>query len=339
MSGTQKRARIRPLAGLKISSGRPAEIKKSIPELAKATAQLSIRLAKGFGRRSFRVLNESRHQLRLMKCRAGFTLRNALTGRKPLTVHVGDQTFLLAAEGAVAAEIWCGRYAEERELEFIIGALRPDMTFFDIGANAGLFSVPAAKKLRNGRVFAFEPSRWTYELLLRNARLNNLENIRALRSAVGDHTGEAILQVNAPGKDGLNTIGKPTHPDSQVVTNEVVPITTLDSFMREGSVNRVDVIKIDVEGAERLVFLGAAGLLSRPNAPLILYESGCLTKGFDYHPVESMWLLQKFGYSFFVIDSSTGKILRPSADRAYDAMVIAAKPAHPLYSTLGERAR
>jgi len=225
------------------------------------------------------------------------------------------------------------------ELEFIISVLRPGMTFLDVGANAGLYSIPAAKKVQHGKVYAFEPSAWTYELLTKNARLNKVGNLEAARSAVGDYTGEATLQVNVPGKDGLNTIGKLVHEDSEIAGTEKVPITTLDDFLRQHAVSPVDVMKVDVEGAELMVFRGAKGLLAKSDAPLILYESGVLTKGLGYHPVETMWLLEQCGYSFFSIESSGGRIAKLTGMHSCDTMLIAAKPTHVFYPLLQELAR
>jgi FkbM family methyltransferase len=246
-------------------------------------------------------------------------------------VQAGGLTYFLSPEGAIPREMWSRRYFEEHELDFIVGALQAGMTFIDIGANGGLFSIPAAKKVKHGKVYAFEPSAWTVELLAKNASLNDVSNLETVRSAVGDYTGEATLQINVAGKDGLNTIGKPVHEDSEIAGTEKVPITTLDDFLRQRSISHVDVMKVDVEGAELMVFRGASDLLSKPTAPLILYESHFLSRGFGYHPVETMWMLQGLGYSFFVIDSKTGRISIPAADRAYDAMVIAVKSSHPLY--------
>ncbi len=261
-------------------------------------------------------------------------IRNALLGQKPLTVRAGGQSFLLGPEGNVAMDIWARGRFERHELEFILGVLEPGMTFVDVGANVGLFSIPAAKKLQHGPVYAFEPTARTFDLLLKNSRLNNVANLHAVQSAVGDYVGEAVLQINIQEKDGLNTIGKPTHEYSEVVGTESVQITTLDNFIRQHDISGVDVMKVDVEGAELLVFRGAADLLARPDAPLILYEGGFLSKGFGYHPVETMWLLERHGYSCFVINSNTGQISIPPAKRAYDAMVIAVKSTHPLYPTV-----
>jgi FkbM family methyltransferase len=245
----------------------------------------------------------------------------------------------MAPEGGVAADIWSGGLPDEQELKFVLEVLREGMTFFDVGANVGLFTLPTAKKVGNGKIFSFEPCARTHERLLNNVKLNDLRNVSVMRAALGDVEGQAVLHVNRKGKDGLNTLGTPTHEYADVVGEEIVQTTKLDAFVRHFEISRVDVMKVDVEGGELLVFRGGAGLLGRADAPLILYESGFLSKGFGYHPVESMWLLQKHGYTMFVIDSRTGTITKPANSRAYNAMVIAVKPTHPAFSMIEERAR
>jgi FkbM family methyltransferase len=275
----------------------------------------------------------------LLKRNLVFPLRNAVLRGRPLALEAGGQSFLLAPEGAIPLEIWSGRYSEKFELEFILRILGPGMTFLDVGANVGLFSIPAAKKVQHGRVLAFEPSAWTIELLAKNASLNHVNNLVIVHSAVGDYTGEATLQVNISGKDGLNTIGKPVHEDSEIAGTEKVPITRLDDFLRKRSISHVDAMKVDVEGAELLVFRGAKHLLAGPHAPLILYESSTLTKGLGYHPVETMWLLEQNGYLFFIIDSRDGRITALTGIQPGHSMLIAAKPSHPSYPELQELAR
>ncbi len=278
-------------------------------------------------------------KVRLLRRNVLFPLRNALLGKRPIALQAGGHSFVLAPEGAVPLEIWSRRYFEKHELDLIVGALQPGMTFVDVGANVGLFSIPAAKRVQHGTVFAFEPSAWTVERLAKNVRLNDLSNLVIVRSAVGDYIGEATLQVNVPGKDGLNTMGKPVHEDSEIASTEKVPVTTLDDFLRQHSISHVDVMKVDVEGAELVVFRGAEKLLAKPNAPLILYESGILTKGFAYHPVETMWLLEGHGYVIFKIDSRDGRIAALTGAQAGDTMLIAVKPSHSSYPFLRERAR
>lgn len=302
-------------------------------------AKLPIRVVRSISFRTRRAL--SRENWGVIKRNYLFPVRNALLCNKPLRVRAGGQRYLLAPKGAVPLEMWAGRYFEKHELDFILDILEPGMTFVDVGANVGLFSIPAAMKVGSGRVFAFEPSPSTYGLLVTNAQLNNLTNLHAVRSALGDYVGKAVLNVNVSGKDGLNTIGKPTHPQCEVTRKETVPITTLDMFLRENGITHIKAMKIDVEGAEPLVLHGATGLLARLDAPLILFECGQLSAGFGYHPVESVWLLQEFGYSLLAINASDGTISKPFVKQSQmsDMMAIAVKPTHPSYPALMERAR
>lgn len=292
-------------------------------------ARFGVRALKAAGRRVFRVGQLTRDGLRNMKRDLGFPLRNAMLRGRPLTLRAGSESALLAAEGAVALELWAGGQCKRHELEFLLGTLGPGMTLVDVGANVGLFSMPAAKKIRDVRVYAFEPSGWTYERLVKNAALNHAENVCAVHAALGDCVGEAKLQVNVARKDGLNTLGRPTRENFETAGEESVRVTTLDEFVRENGIGRVDAMKIATEGAELLVLRGAEQLLKREDAPLILYESySSTTRGFAYHPVETIWLLRKWGFSCFALDSRTGQIREAGAGRAYETMVVAVKPGH-----------
>jgi FkbM family methyltransferase len=216
--------------------------------------------------------------------------------------------------------------------------LEPGMIFFDVGTNAGLFAISAAKKIGGKQVFAFEPCSSTCELLTRNLQLNLVTDVHVAQTALGASVGGGVLQINARGKDGLNTLGQATHPKSQVVGQEDVRVTTVDVFMKDHNISRVDVMKVDIEGAELMLFRGARELLERADAPLILYEGfGFLTRGFGYHPVEILWLLESCGYSLFVLNSETGAISELQPDYKYDSMVIAVKAGNAAFAKWREK--
>lgn len=329
--GTQHAVRALQPATLNafLASFKPSRLRRAL--------RFGMRVVRSVAFRTRSLLNGEK--IRLLRRNLLFPLRNRLFRGRPLTLHAGGSPFLLAPEGAIPLEIWSKRYFEKHELDFILRTLQPGMTFVDIGANVGLFSIPAAMRVQHGKVIAFEPSAWTIERLAKNARLNGVSNLTTVHSAVGDYVGHAALQLNAPGKDGLNTIGNPVHEDSEIIGTEKVPVTTLDDFLSRRSISNVDVMKVDVEGAELMVFRGAKNLLARPAAPLILYESGCLARGFHYHPVETAWFLQGHGYGIFLLDSATTRITRLSGLQPHDCTLIAAKPSHPSYTSLQESAR
>lgn len=299
------------------------------------------RLGLRAGRKILQFLRKSRDPLwrRIWISRIGLPIRNAILFNRPVKVSLDGIPVLLSPQGSTAGDIWAGVRCESHEVSFILSVLKPGMIFFDVGANAGLFTISAAKKIGGKGVFSFEPCSSTCDLLMRNLQLNGLADVSVVRMALGDSVGEAVLQINARGKDGLNTLGKASHPDSKVVGQEGVRITTADNFLKERNISRVDVMKVDIEGAELMLFRGARNLLMRSDAPVILYEGfGTLTRGFGYHPVEILWLLESCGYDLFLLNSDTGEISNMRPDYQYDSMVIAAKPGHAVYETLSQRA-
>jgi FkbM family methyltransferase len=266
-----------------------------------------------------------------------FRIRNVLTNGAVIRATAGGVEFVIVPQGLVAFQTWSGLRFERAELEFILRILQPGMTFFDAGANIGLFSLAAGRKFKGKAcaIYAFEPCRSTFSILEKNLLENRLVEVRPVRVALSDQTGERSLYVNAALKDALNSLENPSHADAEVVGEELVQTTTLDEFVASECIPRVDVMKVDVEGAELLVFRGGRKLLARPDAPLILYEGyGWCTAGFHYHPVELMWQLEEFGYELFILEPDSGCLHQRTPGECYNAMVAAVKRTHPRYDEI-----
>jgi FkbM family methyltransferase len=297
------------------------------------------------GRAGLRLQNELRRlfpgwNLGGVHRRLGFRVRNSVFRNRPIQVGIAGHALRLVPEGAIAEGFWSGMTHESPEVTLICRLLHEDSVFLDIGANVGIFSLAAAKTAPSAKIVAFEPTSETFDRLSRNIRLNDASNVEPLRFAVGKASGTAMLTLNASGKDGLNTLGRPSHPDSEPVGEEVVPVTTLDKFLESFDEQRVDLVKVEAEGAELLIFQGARNLLQRPDAPLMLYEAyPSNTRGFGYHPVEICWYLEGLGFSLFTLDASTGKLAIPKASRAYGCTVVAVKKSHSSYPTVEELIR
>ncbi len=256
----------------------------------------------------------------------GLPLRNAIVLNRPVKATFENLEISLVPRGAAAGNIWAGLSGERQELLFVLDILQPGMIFFDVGANAGPFALTAANKAGATGVFAFEPCSLTCELLRKNVALNGLTDVTVVQKALGSVISEGVLHLNARGRDDLNTLGQPIHPLCRVVGQEKVHITTVDTFMKEQNISHVDLMKVDIQGAELLLFRGARKLLQRPDAPLIVYEDrGFLTRGFGYHPVEILWFLESCGYSLFML-SGENEISELNANYKHDSTVLAAKP-------------
>jgi FkbM family methyltransferase len=147
---------------------------------------------------------------------------------------------------------WLGTY--ERHMQRLFREhIRPGATVFDVGANAGFFTLLASKLAGDsGRVYAFEPLPRNLEFLERHIQLNELANVQVEPLAIAAMSGEAHFRI-APhaSMGGLSEGG-----DLRVVT------ASLDDLIATGRATRPDFIKMDIEGAESEALRGAKDLLA-----------------------------------------------------------------------------
>jgi FkbM family methyltransferase len=146
----------------------------------------------------------------------------------------------------------------------------------DVGANLGALAVPLARSLdEQGVVHAFEPQRLIYYMLCGNVAIASLENVYCHRLAVSDRPGGPIelpvYRLDKIVNIGAYQLEKTEDTDFDGVTtgdNETVDVVSLDSFGLE----RLDLLKIDVEGMELKVLEGASRLIA-DYRPAILFEA------------------------------------------------------------------
>lgn len=190
---------------------------------------------------------------------------------------------------------------EPTERDYVRQQLQPGDTFVDIGANRGLFTVVGARRVGpQGHVYAFEPSAREANYLRRNLSLNQLGNVTVVPAAVGARAGRADLIVAADG--GLNSLARNQHPDQVAESVQPVEVTTLDEFVAAQGIDRIHLMKIDVEGGEAEVLRGAAGVLTGAHPPVILCEFCDLTAaGFHSSGRELYAVFQSYGYQLFAL--------------------------------------
>jgi FkbM family methyltransferase len=150
------------------------------------------------------------------------------------------------------------------------------MTFIDIGANCGTYTIYGAGRVgREGRVIAIEAAPAISALLQETVAMNGAENwCEVLRCAAGAEAGTLVLHTFAS-RQGGNTL-LPEIADvardmlGETVEKVEIPCRTLDDIVAERDLDRIDLIKIDVEGFEREVLLGGRATLMRYRPKLII---------------------------------------------------------------------
>lgn len=142
--------------------------------------------------------------------------------------------------------------------------LQPGMTFLDIGANIGYFTLLAANRVgEEGKVLAFEPVERNRDALLKSIAVNDRRNVVLYPYAVGEQNERVALDIG--GKSSNSRILR-TLPDNSPLMAEVV---ALDRFLLD--LPRLDVVKMDVEGAEPQAIRGMRGLIEQHH-PIVLTE-------------------------------------------------------------------
>lgn len=186
------------------------------------------------------------------------------------------------------------------DLRFLWRHLQPGMTFLDIGAYHGVYSVVAAKKLgRGGRVVAFEPSPRERQRMNLHLRYNGIKSVTLEPYALAAQEGEASLSVVVDGFTTMNSLRPP--PMDQATKQVKVETMSLDAYLDREHIDRVDFMKIDTEGGEVDAFRGADRLL-RGIRPLIICEVlDLVTRSWGYPAADIIRLIREYDYEWFDI--------------------------------------
>ena len=146
--------------------------------------------------------------------------------------------------------------------------LGPDQVFVDIGSSLGWFAILGAQLVGSGgRVIAFEPDPNSFEAIVRTVQLNELERqVMVLNTALSDEDGERAMYRDPKGLRS-SLVTATTYP-------EVIPVLTssLDRMVEELRVDRIDLIKVDVEGEEPSTIRGMMETLQRFDRPTLWCE-------------------------------------------------------------------
>ncbi|MCW5947484.1 MAG: FkbM family methyltransferase [Fimbriimonadales bacterium] len=189
----------------------------------------------------------------------------------------------------VGFTIWLKGWYQKELVDAVRQYLRDGMTFVDIGAHFGQFTLAASSIVGStGRVLAFEPASHQRKYLIHNVKLNNLSNIFVSAEAVWKSSGSVSFIEESPNQAVISRISDEGQSK--------IDATTIDRIASDQHIPQLDVIKIDAEGSERAIFEGATHLLSTNPPRVILYERGNLDSSDDEAVQE---LLHQKGFRLF----------------------------------------
>lgn len=173
-------------------------------------------------------------------------------------VHLQGFQILVLANEDVGRQIAVFKSYEPDETVFFRNNIRPEDICFDVGGNVGYFSMLMSQAANKGVVHVFEPVPLNAALIRASAELNGFSNVVINNVALGDEKGSASFSVSVDSAySSLVATGRISE-----ARNIEVAVLTIDNYVTEHSISKVDIMKVDVEGAEDLVIRGAVQLLS-----------------------------------------------------------------------------
>jgi FkbM family methyltransferase len=197
----------------------------------------------------------------------------------------------------VGAEICSKGCFEPDTFKIVSAAVKPGMVVMDVGAQVGQYTLLAAGL--GARVHSFEADPQTFATLKTNVDRNRLTRVQLNHCAVTDHEGTAQFFAGPAHQTGTGGL----HAPESSTRSYLVPCLSLDEYAKGQGIEHVDLIKIDVEGAEMEVLRGAREILSRSRKPTLVVEyAEDHQQAMGSSTAHLTELLRSFGYNILRIE-------------------------------------
>lgn len=208
----------------------------------------------------------------------------------------------LSSWGMYETVYFLGEY-ERAVTHFISSVVRTGDVCLDIGANFGWYTTLLHRLSGpHGEVHAFEPVPNIFARLEKNVALaGSPSNVHLNNVALGDAPGAVTIHQFAGltiGHSSLSTMGRTDY------TTVESPMMTLDSYLEEHHLSQVNFVKVDIEGAELMLFKGAGKLFRQDVPPIWMIEMALgTTRGFNYLPNDLVaYMKGQADYEFYAVD-------------------------------------
>jgi len=243
----------------------------------------------------------------------------SINRHRTVIATVDGITYELCLGERIDSSIYYKGYFERDTTITINNLCRKAMTVLDIGANIGCHTFRFAKLVgAEGKVIAFEPTLCAFTKLKRNMELNNFDNVILEKIALSNESKNnqtTYFYSSWPLRVNDNTQAHPIHGGCAM--KDVVDFVTLDDYVQEKEIKKIDFIKLDVDGYEFKVIQGAIETL-KLHKPLIIMELNAYTlEEVGDNIVDLVSLLSSLGYKFY---SEKDLNMFPSVDILIDSI-------------------
>jgi len=195
---------------------------------------------------------------------------------------------------------WYGHY-EKKEMDTLLDFVNADSIVMDVGANIGYVSLLCSGKAPYGKIISFEPGPSLVQKMNKNLELNAIGNVLLLSSAVGEKVGSCLYYESSLENTGMSGLSPAENYSHKM---QSVPMTTLDQVVIDFNLQKVDLVKIDVEGSEESVLKGMQNVLKELRPFVFMEISAFNLKRYKILPSAIFKLMADVNYRpFQIIDS------------------------------------
>lgn len=227
-------------------------------------------------------------------------------------------------------ELLTGRHEPETTAQ-LDRLVQPGMVMLDVGAHVGYYACRYARTVgENGRIYAFEPHPRTFDRLRHNTQ--PFANVTTVQAALADTPGTAVLHdylmMSASGSlhydEAMVDLQKASVTDGDVAprlddqfADQTYTVQTLraDDYLANQGVTRVDVIKMDIEGAELSALRGLRQTIAHsPGIVMVMEYNPAALKAFDHNPEEALGEVLAMGFHQVQVIEPDGRLTDVTAD-------------------------
>ena len=237
-------------------------MKKIISKIFRKTGKLLLRISEWIlHEKRFEELENHNHEIESITS----ILVEKGQGRDLYKTRFGDLFWLnptsCVDESIINSGIW-----ENDSTNIVNRLVKPNDFVLDIGANIGYYTILFSKLVgKNGKVFAFEPTKDYYNVLKSNLKANNITNCESFQIGFSDKDEQLKIFLGQHSAS-IYEIG-----DQKQIQSELINLMALNTFVLNNNIKKIDFIKIDVDGHEPRILEGAWESLEKFN-PIILLE-------------------------------------------------------------------